>query len=575
MNKGQENAALDLGAVLWGLVWPLLLGVVLGYLLLRALQRHRLRFTWALLGLPLTYCLWFVDKRLGVVLLAATVSSIWLGYTVHDEALASGGEEARAHRDTLGPFRYLRSRLVRRRAAGATRVSAKGLAVGNARRGGVCRVPFGSGHGVHALVAGATGSGKTVTQAAIAEAYVDAGFAAIAIDPKGDRDLRRTLEAAARRRGATFRAWTPTGLYIHNPLARGGPTEIVDKALAAHRWSEPRYELATQRLLGHVLTTMQLAGQWPPTISGVVENMNPERLDDLASKTGGANAERVSSYVDGLTARSASDLGGGRDRLAVLAEGELGPWLDPALGTGETLDIAASIRAGEVLYFHLDADRYPAASKLLAAALLIDLVGLTAAAQHAELGALLLIDEFAALAAEQVSRLFARARSAGLSLLLGAQSLADLRGARPDDPSDTLTEQVLSNIEFGVIHRIGDPDSAERLARLAGTTPSWSTTQRVSGHAMPLTTGEGTRTREREFVVGPDQFKRLGTGEAVVIDPKAKHPAEIVRIWPPSRGRGDPDDCKARTATATAGFSSSDSCAGVARCKPQLHWGSG
>jgi hypothetical protein len=122
-----------------------------------------------------------------------------------------------------------------------------------------------------------------VTQAAIAEAYIDAGLAAIVIDPKGDPHLRGTLEAAARRSGATFRAWTPTGPYVYNPLARGGPTEIVDKALAAHRWSEPHYELATQRLLGHVLTTMQLAGQWPPTISGVVENMNPERLDDLAS----------------------------------------------------------------------------------------------------------------------------------------------------------------------------------------------------------------------------------------------------------------------------------------------------
>ena len=99
-----------------------------------------------------------------------------------------------------------------------------------------------------------------------------------------------------------------------------------------------------------------------------------------------------------------------------------------------------------------------------------------------------------------------------------------------------MTEQVLSNIEFGVIHRIGDPDSAERLARLAGTTQSWTTTHQVSGHALPAPTGAGTRTREREFVVGPDHFKRLGTGEAVVIDPKAKHQAEIVRIWPPRRG---------------------------------------
>ena len=50
---------------------------------------------------------------------------------------------------------------------------------------------------------------------------------------------------------------------------------------------------------------------------------------------------------------------------------------------------------------------------------------------------------------------------------------------------------------------------------------------------MMLGVGEGTRTREREFLVGPDQFKRLGIGEAVVIEPAAKRPAQVVRIWPP------------------------------------------
>jgi type IV secretory pathway TraG/TraD family ATPase VirD4 len=398
----------------------------------------------------------------------------------------------------------------------------------------VCRVPFGASRGVHALVIGATGSGKTVTQAAVVEAYVLANLGAIVIDPKGDRDLRSIARRSAHRAGSRFLEWTPTGPTIYNPLARGGPTEIADKALAAHHWSEAHYELATQRLLGHALATMKTAELWPPTLSGLVAHMDPERLDALATKAGGENAERVSSYVDGLGQRARSDLGGGRDRLAVLADSELGPWLDPGLGGAEVLDLGAALRGGDVVYFNLDADRYPAAAKLVAAALLIDLVGLSAELQGGSGGGVVVIDEFAALAAEQVSRLFARARSAGLSLLLGTQSLADLRAARPEDSSDTLTEQVLSNVEFTVAHRIGDPDSAERLARLAGTVPAWSTTQRISGDAKMIGRGEGTRTREREFVVLPDQFKRLGTGEAVVIDPKAKRPGEIVRIWGPS-----------------------------------------
>ncbi|MGA8745899.1 MAG: hypothetical protein WB507_08545 [Solirubrobacterales bacterium] len=117
--------------------------------------------------------------------------------------------------------------------------------------------------------------------------------------------------------------------------------------------------------------------------------------------------------------------------------------------------------------------------------------------------------------------------------MLGTQSPADLRAARPEDQSDTLTAQILSNIAFAVIHRIGDSDSAEHLARMAGTDPSWSVTQRIGANSPMLGVGDGTRTREREFLVGPDQLKRLRVGEAMVIEPTAKRPAQIVRIWPP------------------------------------------
>jgi TraM recognition site of TraD and TraG/Type IV secretion-system coupling protein DNA-binding domain len=536
VTRGQGNVALDVGAHLWALAYPVIAGLLIGFLALRALQRRRLRWTWAFWGLPLAYVVWFIEWHIGLVLAIAAATAIWHGARGHAEILQRGGEEARAIGDARGPLRWALSRLQGRRAR-RQRLKGERLAIGSARRGGVCRVPFGLFRGVHALITGATGSGKTVTLAGFIPAYVLSHFAAIVIDPKGDRYLRSVACQAAHRAGSRFIEWTPTGPNIYNPLARGGPTEIADKALAAHQWSEPHYELATQRLLGHVLTTMQAAEIWPPTISGLVRYMEPERLDALASKVGGETAKRVSSYVDGLSGRGKADLGGGRDRLAVLADSELGPWLDPALGEGEQIDLAHSLRCGDVLYFNLDADRYPNAAKLVAAALLIDLVGLTAELQGSGVGGLVVIDEFAALAAEQVSRLFARARSANLSLHLGTQSLADLRGARPGDSSDTLTEQVLSNVEFTIAHRIGDPNSAERLARMAGTVPGWSTTQRVSGTGAPIGKGEGTRTREREFLVGPDEFKRLGVGEAVVIDPAAKRSAEIVRVWPPGDGR--------------------------------------
>jgi type IV secretory pathway TraG/TraD family ATPase VirD4 len=96
-----------------------------------------------------------------------------------------------------------------------------------------------------------------------------------------------------------------------------------------------------------------------------------------------------------------------------------------------------------------------------------------------------------------------------------------------------LTEQGIANVGYTIAHRIADPDSAERLARMDGTEPDWTRTEQLGPGFFSGPAGAATRTRERDFVVGPDDFKRLPPGRAVVIHPTAKPPAEVVQIWPP------------------------------------------
>jgi hypothetical protein len=518
------TAHLAPGALMLGL------GAALGFCALLLLRRAGLRFTWALVPLPLAYLSWFIDWHAGLVLFAGVAIAAGVGLYWHLEDAERGGEEAAKAREAVGVVRWAWG-LVQRRRLAERRIAKGRLALGTTRRGGVCWVPFGASQGVHSLIVGATGGGKTVTQAAIAQAHILYGLPAIVVDPKGDEHLRAVLVDAAARAGMPFREWSSTASTVYNPFERGNPTEIADKAIAGQRWSEEHYREATRRLLGWVLSTMKAAGQWPPTMSQIVRLMDPERLDALASQVGGQVAEDVADYIDGLSGRARADLGGGRNRLAVLVEGELGARLDPSLaGKGdERIVLERALSGGEVVYFHIDADRYPAASQLLAAALVTDLVSLVAERQGGASRGLLVIDEFAALAAREVKRLFARARNAGLSLALGTQSLADLRGTDPDDTSDTFTEQVFTNISYSVVHREADPDSAERLAGLAGTVPGWSYTRKVGGGLWQPR--EGTKTRGREYVIGPDQFKRLRPGWAVVIQPTAKRPAEVVKVF--------------------------------------------
>jgi hypothetical protein len=144
---------------------------------------------------------------------------------------------------------------------------------------------------------------------------------------------------------------------------------------------------------------------------------------------------------------------------------------------------------------------------MLAAAIVQDLLTIAVELQHQPIPTLVLVDEFSAVASGGVVRLFGRGRSAGLSLLLETQELADLRP--PDNP--TLADQVLGNVSSLIAHRQVVPASAETLAGVIGTRGAWMHTERTEtflGAGAP--TGEGTRTRTREFIVQPRHHQAPG-----------------------------------------------------------------
>jgi type IV secretory pathway TraG/TraD family ATPase VirD4 len=397
------------------------------------------------------------------------------------------------------------------------------LAIGSDEHGRLVRIPLRAHSGSHTLVVGATGSGKTVTEAWIVARAIEHGHGAVIVDPKGDALLRDTARDAAVLGGREFIEWTPHGPAVYNPYAHGSPSEIADKALAGESFSEPHYLRQAQRYLAHAARALASAGE-TATPRRLLELMDPPELEQLARKLPDElRARLLFSYLDGLDARQRAGLSGTRDRLAILAESELGQWLDPA-GDDRAVDLLAAVRARAVVYFQLEADRLPLLARMLAAAIVQDLLTVAAECQHAPVPTLVAIDEFSGVSAVGVARLFGRARAAGLSLLLATQELADLRAA-----GEELLEQVLGNVETIVAHRQSVPDSAELVAQIAGTRVCWTKTEQLS-HGFA--TGRGTRTRGREYVIHPDAIKALGPGEAAVTVASAGSCA-LARIFHP------------------------------------------
>ena len=506
--------------------------VVGGYAMAYVLLKQSLRWTWASLGFPLGLLLLRGSPLIALPLWGGCLLACVLGAHWHHEDLEHGADFAEAARARLGIFGLLRRHLRQRAVSREGWVSGGVLVVGEDEQGMPVSIPVGYESGSHTLVVGATGSGKTVSEAWIACRLIDAGHGAIVIDPKGDRMLRAELRSAAERRGAQFLEWTPEGPLAYNPYAQGTDTEIVDKALSGEQFTEPHYLRQAQRYLGHAVRVMH-AARVPVTPASLMAHLDPRQLEVSARGLQEHDAEEAQEYLDSLTDRQKRDLAGVRDRLSILAESDARQWLDPS-DAEHVLDIQRAAQSRSVVHFRLDSDRRPLLASMLAAAIVSDLITLVARQQATPVPTVVMIDEFSAVAAEQVARLFGRARSAGISLILGTQELADLKSVG----DGALREQTLGNVASVIAHRQNVPESAELIAAMAGTKPVWVTTQQTEqGLIAAGPSGRGSRRRGYEFEIHPSRIKQLGIGEAVVITPGSGRPTIAQICHPQDAGR--------------------------------------
>jgi hypothetical protein len=507
------------------------LGIAIGLIAVRLMHHRHLRWTWAVTGLGVDVLVQPVLGGAAWTLAIAALCATLRGRRWHREEVAAGADLAELAANRRGPLDALRTVLRRAHrelpaswtswAAAAARMKDRGgidydeggkdwlrgdrLILGEQEKGDPVSIPLGGPTGgTHALVVGATRSGKTVTMTWMSVRAIEHGMGAIVLDPKGDHDLRRELRDAAQAAGRKFIEWTPQGPSVYNPYARGSETEIADKVLAGERFTEPHYLRQAQRYLGHEVRTLRKAGM-EVSLDVLVAHLEPMRLEVLARGLPEEEAQGTHDYLDSLTTRQQSDLAGVRDRLAIMAESDIGPWLDPLTEGADRLDLLSAARGQAVVYCNLEADRRPLLAQMLGAAIVQDLQTMVAASQGRPLGTLVVIDEFSAIVPERIVGLFGRAGGAGVSLVLGTQELADLRVPG----RELLLEQVMGNLSALIAHRQVVPASAELIAGMTETRGFWRTSHHSNGgHA---------RTRDMENALGEEQVRSLPRGWAAVL----------------------------------------------------------
>ncbi len=385
----------------------------------------------------------------------------------------------------------------------------------------------------HALIVGASGAGKSTTMLRIVAAQIARGRPVIAIDMKGSPAFAAELERSAAAAGRGVRIFTPDGPGHWNPLAYGNATALKDKLIATERFSEPHYQRAAERYVQTVLTVLHARDpDAPARLDQVVALMEPRRLAASLRGVPQPLTERVLDYLDGLSGDQVSAARGLGTRLALLSESCAGPYLVPGGAAEHAIDLRAGLEGSDVILFSLNASVYGKLAAQLGALAIQDLV--SASGYRLQSGgepATVAIDEFSALGDDHVLALLARARESGISVLTATQEMADLQRAAPG-----FRDQVLGIVGVKIAHRQDVPESAEMIAKMAGTQWVWEETRHVRGLLSPGNGPRASRRQVERFLVHPNEIKTLPVGHAVALTKLPTSEVRRVRVAaPPTR----------------------------------------
>lgn len=386
----------------------------------------------------------------------------------------------------------------------------------------------------HTLMVGTTGSGKTTAALSILTQAIAQDWGVVMIDLKGDPDNAARLAGAALDAGVPFNHFSFTAgerCDTWQPLAAGDPAARMSKVICLSQWSEPYYQSACERFAQLAFVLLDRNGI-EPTFDALMELLDtPMRAHQLLRALRAGECAPIEKYL----ARLMED----RGQLSALAGlaariGTLTDLAGPLRSTNNPtpLDLGAISRDGGVACFTLNSAQSMVTAGQVGALAVLDVQSMVAkriATGDIARPMLIMIDEFSALDADHVLGLFARARSCRVAMIVATQELADLSRVR-----DGFENQILGLTNTKVVMRQEVPESAEKLAMLAGTVADTKLTrQRIQGALLTQRTGVESERDVERFMVDPNGIRRLNAGEAVLIR-KGPFRVERVNITRPS-----------------------------------------
>src|SRR5262245_9408279 len=327
-----------------------------------------------------------------------------------------------------------------------------------------------------ALVSGTNGSGKTnLLELLLFDAAVR-NRPALVVDFKGSESL---IGKVRRLGGMVWSYDTPSPKW--NPT-QGNASEVAGKLTAVegtqtgNQWNTVTagyVQLAVRAMLESGVATD------PATLAAL---LNPPELERfignqaaahrLTGKRSGELLHELSLATDKEAGFDVRPLGGVASRMRGVIHGEPAPWLGQPDPGEPYLDVLEAIRAGRIVLFSINANRYGLPARRLGAWVLAEAmrVGASLGSVWGERHrCLFLIDEFSSLEeyGGAISKVLAVARESGVATFLFTQSLSRLRTELGAGGPGTVAD-ALGNCNLKAVFRHPEPADAKEWSQRLG-----------------------------------------------------------------------------------------------------------
>lgn len=407
----------------------------------------------------------------------------------------------------------------------------------------------------HVFVTGGAGSGKTTTLLMNARDAIRLGRGVVFLDCKGGPDVPEMLAVWAQRYGRVFRHWNMSDSRLaytgpaenrssYDPLSRGDASRKKDLLVDAWQWDVEYYKTVVSHYLQTAFHVIHLVPP-PKGVSSFQDVANMLDRDKLITRAKNIPREQYPELwqsleqISNLENQAYSGVHNMHDRIYNLIASTAGEWMkiDPE---GNNIDFRKVAYEGEVVCISLDTSNYESTSAQLAGLMVQDLktVSSELRQQPTELPFHIFLDEFAAVEANNITGLLAKARDAKMCVELATQALADLTITNP-----AYLEQILGIVSSFIIHRPNSENDAQVLAGIIGK--RMKTIQRVGvEHTSSIfgslgaaaNVGVGYLEEKDEYAVPVSAVQEIERGQCIYVakSPFSKYvyPVQVVRENP-------------------------------------------